>query len=62
MLESGCKRSPMPLKRIWAEETILVLDGLGGNPAVHAADGKMTSASTVTAPGAYTNSILNQSG
>lgn len=48
----------MPLKRIWAEETILVLDGLGGNPALHVADGKMTSASTVTAPGAYTNRLI----
>lgn len=28
--ESGCKGSRTPLKRIGAEEAILVLDGLGG--------------------------------
>ena len=30
-LESGCKVSPMPLKEFELEETILVLDGLGGD-------------------------------
>lgn len=42
----------MPLKRIGAEEAILVLDVLGGKPAVPMADGEMTSVSTVMAPGA----------